>query len=100
MRELQLWGEGGSVSESFDDIEELVATCKFTNCRHETEPGCAVRRALEDGTLDPGRFESYQKLQKELNYLARKQDIREQLREKERWKKIIYTHKRNPRRPQ
>ncbi len=100
MRELQLWGETSAVNESFDDIEELIATCKFTNCRHDTEPGCAVRQALEDGTLEPERFASYQKLQKEMNYLTRKQDLREQLKEKERWKKLTARHKRNYKRPQ
>ncbi len=99
MRELQLWGETSAVTESFDDIEELIARCKFTNCRHDTEPGCAVREALEDGTLDPDRYASYQKLQKEMNYLARKQDLREQLKEKERWKKLTARHKRHYKRP-
>ncbi len=99
LRELQLWGETSAVNESFDDIEALIASCKFTNCRHETEPACAVRRAMEQGMLDPGRFASYQRLQKEMEYLARKQDLREQLREKERWKKLTYAHKRNSRRP-
>jgi ribosome biogenesis GTPase len=99
MRELQLWGESSTVNETFDDIDELIAQCKFTNCRHETEPGCAVREALETGALDPGRFTGYQKLQKELGYLARKQDLRAQLREKERWKKLTARHKRNYKRP-
>ena len=99
LRELQLWGETSAVDESFDDIEELIAACRFTNCRHETEPGCAVRQALEEGTVDPDRFASYQKLQKELHYLVRKQDLREQLREKERWKKLTARHKRNYKRP-
>jgi ribosome biogenesis GTPase / thiamine phosphate phosphatase len=99
MRELQLWGETSAVAESFDDIDEFIATCKFTNCRHETEPGCAVRKALEDGRLEPERFASYQKLQKELKYLARKQDLHEQLKEKERWKKLTSRQKRNYKRP-
>lgn len=99
MRELQLWGETSTANDSFDDIEELVLACKFTNCRHETEPGCAVRAALEAGTLDPGRFASYQKLQKELAHLARKQDVQEQLKEKERWKKLTARQKRNYKRP-
>jgi ribosome biogenesis GTPase / thiamine phosphate phosphatase len=98
MRELQLWGETSTASDSFEDIEELVLTCKFTNCRHDNEPGCAVRQALEEGTLDPGRLASFQKLQKELSYLARKQDVYEQLKEKERWKKLTARHKRKDKR--
>ncbi len=99
MRELQLWGETTSVAKSFDDIEDLILQCKFTNCRHETEPGCAVRQALKEGTLEPERFAGFQKLQKELDYLARKQDLQEQLKEKERWKKLTARHKRNYKRP-
>lgn len=66
MRELQLIT--GDVDKSFTDIEELAGSCKFSDCKHESEPGCAVRRAIEDGILDIARFESYKKIQKELKY--------------------------------
>lgn len=61
MRELKPTGEE-DVAESFADIEELAAHCKFRDCRHEREPGCAVRAAIEGGRLDPQRFASYHKL--------------------------------------
>ncbi len=87
MRELQLWsGEG--LHYSFEDIEELAAQCRFRDCRHEQEPDCAVQKALDECSLDPERFESYLKLQRELNYLERRQNQRAALIEKERWKKI------------
>lgn len=89
MRELQLWDAREGFQEAFADIERLAARCRFSDCRHQHEPGCAVKDALEAGTLDPARFESYEKLQKELAFQKRREDIREQLAEKEKWKKII-----------
>lgn len=87
MRELQLWsGEG--LTGSFEDVEALASQCRFRDCEHETEPGCAVQEALTDGSLDEGRYESYQKLLRELRYLERKKDQRAAQIEKERWKKI------------
>ncbi|WP_462405792.1 ribosome small subunit-dependent GTPase A [Gracilibacillus sp. Marseille-QA3620] len=73
MRELQLWEGEEGIHTSFNDIEELALNCKFNDCRHETEPGCQIQAAIQDGTLDKKRFKSYQKLQRELAYLAKKQ---------------------------
>jgi ribosome biogenesis GTPase / thiamine phosphate phosphatase len=88
MRELQVWAGDEGLQETFADVEMLAQQCRFRNCQHEREPGCAVQQALNEETLDYQRFLNYQKLQKELNYLARKQDQRLNLLEKERWKKI------------
>lgn len=88
MREIQLWGDAESLNASFSDIAELGANCKFRDCRHEAEPGCAVMSALEEGTLDQGRYDSYKKLQKELAYLARRKDDSLQREETKKWKKI------------
>jgi ribosome biogenesis GTPase / thiamine phosphate phosphatase len=87
MRELQVWSSVEGLSEAFSDIEMLVEKCRFRNCRHEHEPGCAIRQALMDQVVDPKRFLNYQKLQREAQHLARKQDKRATLIEKERWKK-------------
>jgi ribosome biogenesis GTPase len=65
MRELQLWDTEDDVDESFADIAGLAGGCRFRDCRHETEPGCAVKAAVEDGRLDSGRHESFLKLQAE-----------------------------------
>jgi ribosome biogenesis GTPase / thiamine phosphate phosphatase len=76
MRELQLWADEGALDETFTDIAELARQCRFTDCAHEREPGCAVRAALGDGSLLRTRWESYRKLQRELRALAVKQDAR------------------------
>ncbi len=65
MRELQLADLKGGVESLFEDIVALEGECRFTNCRHETEPGCAVLAAIEEGTLDPTRLERFRKLQRE-----------------------------------
>ncbi|MBD2196335.1 MULTISPECIES: ribosome small subunit-dependent GTPase A [Calothrix] len=88
MREIQIWAGDESLQETFADIETLAQNCRFRDCQHQQEPGCAVQQALSEQLLDYSRFLSYQKLQKELEYSARKQDQRAQLAEKERWKKI------------
>jgi len=74
MRELQLWGAADGIGRTFTDIEELAARCKFRDCRHQSEPGCAVRAAVESGTLDAERVESFHKLEREEQFLEAKQD--------------------------
>ncbi|CDQ19983.1 ribosome small subunit-dependent GTPase A [Halobacillus karajensis] len=73
MRELQLWGgaEEG-VDQTFADIDLLRADCKFRDCKHEQEPGCAVQKAIEDGKLDEDRLKNYNKLKRELKRLELK----------------------------
>lgn len=93
MRELQLWGGDEGITDAFEDVAKLAQQCPFRDCQHGPEPGCAVQQALEDGTLDPDRFASYQKLQKEIAYLSHRQDKPAELIEKERWKKIGAAHK-------
>ncbi|HYG82287.1 MAG TPA: ribosome small subunit-dependent GTPase A [Pyrinomonadaceae bacterium] len=88
MRELQLWDGEGGLRLAFNDIEALARDCYFSDCRHRDEPGCAVRDALDKGAIDAARYQSYEKLQKELGYLSRKQDKRAQITEKQRWKKL------------
>lgn len=65
MRELQLTGEGDGVEKTFEDVEELMLQCKFRNCRHDGEPGCAIEAALKDGTLAASRYEQFLKLSQE-----------------------------------
>ncbi len=86
MRELQLWDASGAVRETFDDVAALAAACHFTDCRHRDEPRCAVKAAVERGTLPAERLDSYLKLQGELAFLERQQDERAQLEEKRRSK--------------
>ncbi|EDY81408.1 conserved hypothetical protein [Verrucomicrobiia bacterium DG1235] len=65
MRELQLTGEGDGVVKAFEDVEELMLRCKFRNCRHDGEPGCAIEAAIESGELDASRYQQYVKLNEE-----------------------------------
>lgn len=88
MRELQLLDHDGGVSHQFQDIEQLMLHCRFTDCRHATEPGCAVKRALTSAELSLERFENYQKLQAELRFQMRKQDKALMSNEKKKWKKL------------
>jgi len=74
MREIQLWADEKSLDAAFDDIDKLSAECRFPDCRHELEPGCAVRAAVEDGTLDSRRLASYHKLRRELRFMELKKD--------------------------
>ena len=87
MRELQLWEADEGISQSFSDVEELTAQCKFTDCQHKSEPGCAVQEALSKRALSEERFTNYLKLQRELAYLSRKENQRAALAEKAKWKK-------------
>lgn len=88
MRELQVWGDEEGLKQVFDDIEELAANCRFSDCSHENEPGCAILEAVNNGTLDLDRLESYYKLKKEFFYLADRQTMKPSAIEKARWKKI------------
>ena len=88
LRELQFLGVDEGLQESFDDIEELASNCRFRDCKHEAEPDCAVKNAIEEGTLLPERYESFQKLQREVHNQATKQTDASQRFKKERQKKI------------
>ena len=90
MRELQFWDvDETSVDETFGDIAAQAAGCRFHDCTHGDEPGCAVRAALEDGTLDEARWQSYVKLQREQAYAARRADPKLARAERDRWKKLL-----------
>lgn len=88
MRELQLWDGDESLQLVFDDIEAFAERCYFGDCHHQDEPRCAVREALAAGTIDAGRYQSYEKLQKELKYQARRRDKVSEIVEKKKWKKL------------
>jgi len=73
LREIQLWADEDDLLATFDDIEDLAKQCRFRNCQHESEPGCAVLQAIEDDKLDYGRLRNYRKMKKEIRFLeARK----------------------------
>lgn len=70
MRELGMWDSGNGIDTAFADIEKLSRACKYADCTHTSEPGCAVLRALADGILDDARLSSYRKLKTENDYAA------------------------------
>jgi ribosome biogenesis GTPase / thiamine phosphate phosphatase len=88
LREAQLWEGEDGLGNLFDDIEELALRCRFTDCGHGTEPGCAIKVAIADGSLDVARFDSYCKLQRELRAIGAKSDARIRIEERRKWKQI------------
>lgn len=89
LRELQLWDADEGISQTFGDIESLAARCRFGNCRHDGEPGCAVQAALAAGELELSRLENWRKLQRELEFLRRKSDPDTRHNEKQRIKQLM-----------
>jgi ribosome biogenesis GTPase len=88
MRELQVWGDEDGLKQVFDDLDELAMKCRFRDCSHQSEPGCAVQEAIRDGSLDPERLTSFLKLKREFAYLADRQTMKASALEKARWKAI------------
>ncbi|MBL9214711.1 MAG: ribosome small subunit-dependent GTPase A [Opitutaceae bacterium] len=74
MREIQPWAAAGGVAGEFADVAALAARCRFRDCRHDAEPGCAVRAALADGSLDPARWQAYGRLQRAAAHAVRAVD--------------------------
>ena len=91
MRELGMWEVNEGLGDAFADVEQFMGQCRFSNCKHEREPGCAIKAALATGALDMGRWESYQKLK------AEAVDRDEMLRRKRQWSKDVakFTKQRN-----
>ncbi|VEI05950.1 ribosome small subunit-dependent GTPase A [Kurthia zopfii] len=88
MRELQLWSTDSALDTSFSDIQALLLQCKFRNCSHKKEPGCAIQNAIACGDLEQQRYDSYIKLQREIAYLNRKADLQATLIENRKNKKL------------
>jgi ribosome biogenesis GTPase len=88
LREMQPWDAEHGVAQAFADIDSLAAQCRFGDCRHEAEPGCAVLAALTAGALDPARVENRRKLLREQEFLQRKIDREARQEQKEQWKQI------------
>src|SRR5260370_10813634 len=100
LREMQLWDEEDGVVQTVADIDSLAAQCRFGDCRHEGEPGCAVLAAMKAGTLDPGRLENRRKLLREQEFLRRKIDPEARREQKEQWKQIHRAARQNYRQRQ
>jgi ribosome biogenesis GTPase len=98
MRELQLLVSERGLRETFEEIERVAAQCRFGDCRHEGEPGCAVREALETGALDRSRYQNYRKMEAEMRHAATLVDQRKSQEEKSRVKRIHRAFNRTPKR--
>jgi ribosome biogenesis GTPase / thiamine phosphate phosphatase len=93
LRQLQLWETDGGLDQTFVDIADLIAQCRFSDCQHRTEPGCAVNEALAAGSLPAERWASYLKLQRELAHLERKLDPRLRAEERKKWAAVSKSHR-------
>ncbi len=96
MRELALWGGTEGLGASFADIERLAQSCRFRDCRHDGEPGCAVLAALDEGALTGDRFASYRKLEREALAFAARHDRRLQAERRARWKSLTRAYRDRP----
>ncbi len=85
MRELGLLDAQEGLDAAFDDIEALAANCRFSDCGHSNEPGCAIRAALDSGALDASRWKNFRKLRRELAFVERKEDRVAREAERKRW---------------
>ncbi|MBU0982321.1 MAG: ribosome small subunit-dependent GTPase A [candidate division Zixibacteria bacterium] len=90
MRQIQMWTDEEGLSRSFEDIIALIGQCRFSDCRHIDEPGCAIREGLENGTLDAGRWKGFVKMQKEVNFLEARKDEKTYRRTLRDWHKRIH----------
>jgi ribosome biogenesis GTPase / thiamine phosphate phosphatase len=88
MRELQLWEADAGLAAVFPDLHELASGCRFRDCRHDGEPGCAVRAAVEAGLLPAERLEGARKLEREERHQRARTDVAARLEEKRRWREI------------
>ena len=88
-----MWDSDGGIDTAFQDLLELTRACRFSNCTHIAEPGCAVLKALADGTLDAGRWESFRKLK--LENASAAEHSRDLDAKREKFKSISKTNKTN-----
>jgi ribosome biogenesis GTPase len=96
MRTVLLWEGEEGLDQTFSDIAALAERCRFSDCGHGSEPGCAIRQALESGELETGRWDRYTKLLREARFEARKVDSRLRLEEQRRWKRIAVANRNRP----
>jgi ribosome biogenesis GTPase len=87
IRELKLWDADG-IEEVFEEVAAIAARCRFRDCAHEDEPGCAVRAAVEEGRIDPVRLESLQKLEAEARAAEARKGGAAARAEKQRWRAV------------
>jgi len=97
MRELQLWADQDSLDSAFAEIADLAGRCRYRDCSHVVETGCAIRAAMEAGELDASRWESYRKLRAEIAFHTRQTDVQAAQAQKKKWKAIHKAMRKNSR---
>lgn len=97
LRGVQLWDAAEGVEQTFNDVEAIAARCRFTDCAHQSEPGCAIRAAIADGTLTVRRLASWRKLRREQAWLAGRYDARQRAEQRRVWKIRTKDARRRPR---
>jgi len=90
LRGIKLWGDESDVSRTFEDVEQIAENCRFRDCSHTGEPGCAVEQALKDGTLEQKRLNNYFKMQKEMEFLRKRKNVHEKRKEERKWQKYVH----------
>jgi ribosome biogenesis GTPase / thiamine phosphate phosphatase len=101
LRDVQLWAGAEAMDQVFADIEALAGGCRFADCQHEEEPGCAVLAALDEGSLDASRFANFRKMLRELRAIEVRADVRLQIEARRKWKVLhrsVREHTRQKRR--
>jgi len=88
LRALALFDADEAIGEAFGEVEELAAACRFSDCAHRSEPGCAIKQAIAAGTLEADRYSSYEKLRREQRHLVARVDPRERAEERKRYKEL------------
>ena len=88
LRGAGIWLDGDGLAQAFPEIDELTEQCRFSDCGHNTEPGCAILAALETGTLPQRRWDSWRKLQREAEWIAARSDARLRAERGRQWKRI------------
>ena len=96
LREIALFEDGEGIAGAFPELEALFTACRFGNCGHTGEPGCAVQAALDDGSLDPARLASYRKLEREAAAVRARRDARARHEKREEWKRFERMRRRLP----
>jgi ribosome biogenesis GTPase len=96
MRTVLMWEGEEGLKTAFEDIEAIAARCKFRDCKHGEEPGCAVREAIERGELDAARYRNYLKVGREILHEAAKTDVRVRMEQQRKWRKIHLEARRRP----
>jgi ribosome biogenesis GTPase / thiamine phosphate phosphatase len=96
MRTVIMWEGEEGLATTFQDIEEIATRCKFRDCGHGEEPGCAVQEAIETGELDAARFRNYRKVGREILHEAKKTDVRLRIEENRKWRRIHLEARRRP----